>query len=343
MKALSPRRIWILAVVVVLAAGLFYLCERLQEKALHDLPYGFKKFSLSDPLPTCGRWKEHMPSYREPGAYRLYIEARKLWRSKQAWELTREENARILKDISTAADMGDWGARALMAHFYLNGLGGLDTNNVLDPVPEKAIEIERLAVKAGQPWGFYDLGVAYEYGHGGLPQDKDLAWAYYLRAAELGSPEAQMALASAYAKARRLEDEEKMQLCAFKQGHGPAAYELAMSAQVNGRHAEALMLRQEGVKFGSQRCASSLRLLFDEGTWAASTKKDAKAALSALGVHLDLERSQRYEAISDALKINPDLKLGRLDLVVPLPPKKLPKWNGVKDAVEPDFAGNPAY
>ena len=159
MKALSPRRVWILAAVVVLVAGLFYLRERLQEKALHDIPYGFKKFSLSDPLPICGRWKEHMPSYREPTAYRLYIEARKLWRSKQAWELTREENTRILKDVSAAADMGDWGARALMAHFYLNGLGGLDTNNVLDPVPEKAIEIERLAVKAGQPWGLYDLGV----------------------------------------------------------------------------------------------------------------------------------------------------------------------------------------
>jgi TPR repeat protein len=238
--------------------------------------------------------------------------------------------------------MGDWGASALMAHFYLNGLGGLDTNNVLDPVPEKAIEIERLAVKAGQPWGFYDLGVAYEYGHGGLPQDKDLAWAYYLRAAELGSPEAQMALASAYAKARRFEDEEKMQLCAFKQGHGPAAYELAMSAEVNGRHAEALILRQEGVKFGSQKCANSLWILFDEGIWAGANK-DAKAALTALGVHLDLERSQRYESISDALKINPDLKLSRLDLVVPLPPAKLPRWAGVMGAVEPESTAPPAY
>ncbi|MET0266127.1 MAG: contractile injection system protein, VgrG/Pvc8 family, partial [Duganella sp.] len=146
-------------------------------------------------------------SRRDPAAYRLYIEARKLWRSKQAWVLTREENAKILKDVSTAADMGDWGARALMAHFYLYGLGGLETNKVLDPVPEKAIEIERMAVAAGQPWGFYDLGVAYEHGYGDVPQDTDLAWAYYLRAAELGSPDAQMALASAYGDARRFEDE----------------------------------------------------------------------------------------------------------------------------------------
>lgn len=210
MKIPSPRTIWIFAAIVVLAAGSFHLHEYLQEKALHDMPYGFKKFSLSDPLPQCGQWRDHMPSYREPVAYRLYLEARKLWRSKQVWELTREENARILKDVSAAADMGDWGARALMARFYLNGLGGLDTNNVLDPVPEKAIEIERLAVKAGQPWGFYDLGVAYEHGDGGLPQDRNLAWAYYLRAAELGSPEAQMALASAYATVRRFDDEEKI-------------------------------------------------------------------------------------------------------------------------------------
>lgn len=72
-------------------------------------------------------------------------------------------------------------------------------------------------------------------------------------------------------------------------------------------------------------------------------QKDAKAVLAALGVHLDLERSQRYESISDALKINPDLKLSRLDLVVPLPPAKLPRWAGVMGAVEPESTAPPTY
>lgn len=322
-----------LPLLVIITAGSLYILENFQEKALHDLPYGFKKFSISNPAPECGRWKEHMPTHREPDAFHLYIEARKLWRSKRAWLFTREENAKILNDVKTAADMGDWGARALMAHFYLNGLGGLDKNKVLGPLPEKAIEIERMAVKAGQPWGFFDLGVAYEHGYGGVPYDETLAWAYYLRAAELGSPEAQMALASAYGKARRLEDEEKMHLCAFRQKHGPAAYALAISAEINGLHWDALELHQEGVKLGCEECASALWLLFDNGYWV-SADKEAKSSLVQLGIYRDAERSRRYEAISEALEINPDLKLSRLGAVVPLPPVKLPNWKGVNDAVE---------
>ena len=307
---------------------------------MHALPYGFKKFSLSDPLPECGRWKDHMPAQRDPAAYHLYINARKVLRSKIGWQLTREEATQILADVGKAADMGDWGARALMAHFYLYGMGTLASNHVLDPAPEKTIELERLAVKAGQPWGFYDLGVAYENGYGGLPYDEDLAWAYYLRAAQLGSPEGQMALADAYGKAGRLKDEETMLKCAYRQAHGPAAYELAMSAEINDKHREALMLHQQGVKFGCQDCASALLLLFENGYW---TVKETKAALVALNITADPERSNRYRAISDALTINPDLKLGKLDEVLPLPPAELPGWSGVEDAVEPEPKGPPTY
>jgi uncharacterized protein len=229
-----------------------------------------------------------------------------------------------------------------MAHFYLHGLGGLDTNNVLEPVPEKAVAIERLAVKAGQPWGFFDLGVAYEHGYGDVPYDKTLAWAYYLRAAELGSPEAQMALASAYGDARRLVDQKKMHLCAYRQGHGPAAYALATNAKIEGLHREALELHQEGVKFGCGECASALWLLFDDGYWTTANEA-VEAFLILLGIHKDAERSSRYHAISAALAINPDLKLSRLDAVVPLPPGKLPKWEGVNDAVAPESKDRPGY
>ena len=108
----------------------FSLSSYLQERALHALPYGFKKFSMSDPLPACARWKDHMPASRDPAAYQLYIEARKVWRSKIAWQFTREEATRILSDVKKSADLGDWGARALMAHFYLHGLGVLESNHV---------------------------------------------------------------------------------------------------------------------------------------------------------------------------------------------------------------------
>lgn len=339
----TQRRCWTTVLFLLVAfIAVYFLFFFLQESTLHALPYGFKKFDLADPLPSCGRWREHMPSARDRDTYQLYIKARRLWRSKIGWQLTREETTRILTDVGKAADMGDWGARALMAHFLLHGLGALESNHVLDANPEKAVEIQRMAVKAGQPWGFYDLGVAYEHGYGGVPYDDDLAWAYYLRAAQLGSPEAQMALASAYRQSGRPDDEATMLNCAYRQGHGPAAYALGMKAEVSNRFKDAIDFYQEGVKFGSVDCAAALWLLFDEGHWINANDAE-KEALKLLGIHFDPERARRYRTISDALKINPDLKLTRLDSVLPLPPAQLPAWSGIDDAVEPESNGPPKY
>jgi TPR repeat protein len=340
----GSRRRWLYCLVLLasLVAAAFFLPSYLQKRALHALPYGFKKFSLDDPLPACARWKEHMPASRDPAAYRLYIEARKVWRSKIGWQFTREEATRILTDVQKAAKLGDWGARALMAHFYLHGLGVLESNHVLDADPDKSVEIVRMAAKAMQPWGLYDLGVAHEHGYGGAHYDVDLAWAYYLKAAQFGSPEAQMALAQAYSAAGRRGDEVVMLQCAYQQGHGPAAYKLAIKAGVNGRYQEGIRICQEGVKFGSPDCAGELKNIFKNGYWDSDTNEE-KNILRPLGIRVDAERERRYEAIYDALEINPDLKLSRLDQVHPLPPAKLPPWSGVDSAVEPESNGRPTY
>jgi len=334
--------IYILALLTSLMTGTFFFNDYLQERALHALPYGFKKFNLSDPLPACARWKDNMPSTRDPKAYHLYIEARKIWRSKIAWQFTHAEAMHILTDVRSAADMGDWGARALMAHFYLQGLGVLDSNHVLDADPDKAVEITRMAAKAMQPWALYDLGVAYEHGYGGAPYDVDLAWAYYLRAAQLGSPEAQMALAQAYNEAGRLSDEETMLQCAFDQAHGEAAYKLAIRNRTRLKYDSAINIYQRGVVYGSKDCASALELLFMRGHWLNSNEREVET-LRKLGIERDSERENRYSAIYDALEINPDLKLSRLDQVLPLPPAKLPSWSGVSDAVEPESNERPTY
>lgn len=342
MSSLKGRWVFFLLLLAGLVVGAAFVRDYLQERTLHALPYGFKKFSLSDPLPVCGRWKEHMPSARDPVAYRLYIEARKVWRSKIGWQLSHAETTRILTDVSKAAEMGDWGARALLANFYLYGLGVLPSNHVLDAIPEKGVEIARMAANAGQPWGVFDLGVAYEHGYGGVVQDKELAWAYFLRAAELGSPEAQMTLASAYLDVGRLADEETMVQCAFMQGHGPAAYKSGIRAKVKKQYMEAVKFQQEGVKFGCKDCAASLELLFLNEDGPGNTD-DEKAEWRGLGIRSDAERARRYNAIYDALVINPDLRLKLLDKVLPLPQAKLPEWSGVDDAVEPEPDGPPTY
>ena len=91
----GSRQRWLYCLVLLasLVAATFSLPSYLQERALHTLPYGFKKFSMSDPLPACARWKDHMPSSRDPAAYQLYIKARKVWRSKIDAERERRYDA----------------------------------------------------------------------------------------------------------------------------------------------------------------------------------------------------------------------------------------------------------
>ena len=133
-----------------------------------------------------------------------------------------------------------------------------------------------------------------------------------------------------------------MQRCAYEQGHGPAAYALGMDARVNDRFKDAINFYQDGVKFGSSVCAATLWLLFDEGHWPNARDKE-RQALKLLGIDADIERSRRYETISDALEVDPDLKLTRLDSVLPLPPAPLPAWSGIDDAVEPESNDPPKY
>jgi TPR repeat protein len=309
----------------------------------NSFPAGLEEFKISDPVPKCGTWRQHMPKTRDPAAYRIYMNARKLWRTKIEWQLTRDELIQVLEGVRKAAEMGDWGARALMARFYLEGLGVLDSNRVLQPAPEKAVAIVRAAAALDQPWGLYDLGVAYQYGYGGVSQSDKIAWAYFLKAAKLGSPEAQVALAEAYGEARQLKDQDAMRLCAYAQGHGPAAASLGGDRRaVKQDFAAAIEYLQNGVKFGDRGSALSLARLFSAGYWPHMGVK-TKPMLEAIGIGEDAERTRRYKEIAAALEINPDLKFTRIEALLPLPPAKLPSWNGILSAVEPESNAPPIY
>lgn len=309
---------------------------------MHTMPPGLYEFKVTDPPPVCGRWKDHMPRMRDPEAYRLYINARNFWRSKREFEFTRQELQGILVDVRLAADKGDWGARALLAHFYLEGLGPLDTNKVLDSEPEKGVQIIRQAVAAGQAWGYYDLGVAHQYGYGGAVMDEAISWAYYRRAAELGSPDAQMALAEAYEDAKRDNDALYLRMCAYKQEHGPAANLLGTIAEVQGQFSEALKFYQDGTRFGDKDAAASLMLFFRPEYWNQVSAENMRK-LRELELKPDADRKARYKIIKNALELNPDLRLKLLDKVLPLPPAELPPWNGVQDAIEPERDALPTY
>lgn len=322
--------------------GGFKYRAHLEYVAMHTMPPGLYEFKVTDPPPTCGRWKDHMPRQRDPEAYRLYIKARSFWRSKREFEFTREELQGILADVRLAAEKGDWGARALLAYFHLHGLGHLDTNKVLDPELEKGVQIVREAVAAGQAWGYYDLGVAHEHGYGGAAMNEAISWAYYRRAAELGSPDAQMALADAYERAKRDQDALYLRMCAYKQEHGPAAMFLGRDAKLSHDFLGALKYFQDGVRFGNEESAAALMLFFGTKRWNSYTAAEI-TRLRELGLKPDAEREKRYEEIDDALELNPDLRFTLLDKVLPLPPAELPLWNGVQGAIAPEADGLPSY
>lgn len=151
-----------------------------------------------------------------------------------------------------------------------------------------------------------------------------------------------MVLAEAYEEAKRRDDALFLRTCAYKQGHGPAAVFLGRDAELEGNYLEALNYYQDGTRFGNDESAAALMLFFRIENWDRLNAKQLNRARE-LGLQPDFERKERYKAVKNALELNPDLKLARLDQVVPLPPAELPPWNGVKDAIEPDPDGPPTY
>ncbi|MCG2586834.1 DUF6396 domain-containing protein [Massilia sp. TS11] len=151
-----------------------------------------------------------------------------------------------------------------------------------------------------------------------------------------------MALAQAYRDAKRWDAEETMQMCAFRQGHGTAAYKLGMHAEALRQHMEAFKFYQDGVRFGSEDCANALWILFDEDDWKKQ-RVEVQRARRQLDLAPDSERTSRYLEIAKALGINPDLRLTQIDKVLPMPPAPLPAWRGIQDALEAGSDLPPAY
>ena len=330
------------AAVLILSGSAVIVQRHLEYKRMHTIPAGLRAFKLTDPPPDCGKWKDHMPGSRDPAVYARYIKARRFWRTQIEYKFKRDELQEIFNDVQWAADKGDWGAIALLSQFYFEGLGHLDTNLVVEKDGDKHVALSRRAIAAGQAWGYYNLGVAHQYGYGGAAQDDAISWAYLLKAAELGSPDAQMALADAYLSARYFDQERAMRMCAFRQGHGAAAQALGRKADVEKKFDEAIHFYQEGVKFGDAFSASVLMLIFSPQYWGNHNRED-EARLRQFQIYPDPDRSKRYKELANALEIDPDLRLGQLDQVLPLPPSELPKWRGIEAALTPESLGPPTY
>lgn len=242
-----------------------------------------------------------------------------LWKDDRNWP-------RIIELYTKAAERKHWKAMNNLATLYQTGVWGLrDPNKVLVAQNSKAaMALTEDAMRMGVPLAYAVMGNYYADGFG-VKQDATSAWAFWQKAADMGSDYAQFTIGRSLLT--NLDAPErtrwantpigmKMLECSFAQGNGDAALELGVTLRKKDKP-RALHYLHEGVKFGNAGTASYLRGEFQE-----------VGGLAPNGI--DNARADRYEVFSDALEHNPDLRFPNLDKILPLPPAKLPHWNGNK-------------
>jgi len=203
------------------------------------------------------------------------------------------------------------------------------------PLAQKeSVDLAAQLIEEGVPSGYYDIGYYLNLGYG-LKQDKEMALRYIRKAADLGNANAQVYVAELLAgwdKAPAIA--RSMRQCATDQGHGEAANALGTNLQGDQLYAEAVKAFQKGVAAGNSIAALVLEYGF---------KPVLPEDMDYLALPPDPERSRRYEQIGKFLDRydgqNP--KLPDIDKIVPLPPAKLPPWDGTfqwqkeQEAAEP--------
>jgi uncharacterized protein len=176
-------------------------------------------------------------------------------------------------------------------------------------------------IEEGIPTGYYDIGYYLNSGYS-LKQDRETALKYMRKAADLGNADAQFYISNLlYSPDKAPDIADQMLQCAAEGWQPRAAYELGVRRRRQGRYQEAVVAYQRGVMSGSSMAAFSLK----DGFVASPDDK-----LEFLELSKDPERSRRYEMIEKFLDDNEysDPKVPDIDKIVPLPPAKLPAWDG---------------
>ena len=185
----------------------------------------------------------------------------------------------------------------------------------------ETIDLVEQLIAAGIPGGYYDMGHYLELGYG-VKKNERSARVYFRKAADLGSPEAQYYVGDLLSPKDRAPDiSRQMMECATNQAYGKAASYLGIDLSTNKLYSDALKAFQQGVAAGDAQSASFLQYGFD------SNPSDA---MYYIGQPKDHERSRRYGLIWEFLDGHESLhpKVPDIDQIVPLPPAKLPPWDG---------------
>ncbi|WP_456151704.1 SEL1-like repeat protein [Cupriavidus pauculus] len=259
---------------------------------------------------TCARETDHLPPL-DPQTDSLFLYARHL--QKQPGPKDFNEMARYYR---IAAAHGHYKANHNLQLLVSQGFAD-------SPAPSReTIDLAAQLISLGVPGGYFDMGHYLELGYG-VKQDSELALRYFRKAADLGNPEAQSYIAKLLAPFDKApEIALKMRQCATDQGYGDAANTLGINRQDKKNFVEAILAFQQGVKAGNSLSALAL----EEG-FKGPPQSDR---MNFLALDRDAERSHRYKLIGKFIDSsdgrNP--KVPDIDKIVPLPPAKLPEWDG---------------
>ena len=191
---------------------------------------------------------------------------------------------------------------------------------------EKLMKI--LPASAHYWWSRY-IDVGYGPKHGA-----DDAMIYLRKAADLGNANAQYEVGELLINIQdesshfaRVEIANKMQACATEQIYPDANAALEATAwqkTIRKNYQQALFYAHQGIKAGNETSAHVLRKVF--------YSENPNSHHKQWGIPEDKERSRRYKIIFDYLNrhahLKPELNVHDLDEIVPLPPAKLPNWDG---------------
>ncbi|PJG85638.1 SEL1-like repeat protein [Conservatibacter flavescens] len=259
------------------------------------------------------------PETQQLYLYAYYHDLHNMWLGKKGddvWKST-ERYYRI------AAANGDYKANVRLQYL-------IESGRIIVKKPQKTVyELNKALEKQLPATAYYNLYGYLTNGYG-VKTEKGGQFAYLRKAADLGSREAQYELGILLRQIKdketlsfRLQLSEQLFECASKQGMKEASEKLGISFQVDKKYKLSLQAYHQGVKDGSALSARRLMRPF-------KSKIDKSNEIDYLALSPDPERAKRYEMIEEYLYDNSYLNptVPELDEIVPLPPAKLPAWDG---------------
>ena len=254
--------------------------------------------------------------------YALYHDLHNMWTGEKGDEVWNG----LARYYRIAAANGDYKANVRLQYL-------LNTGRISTDMPQTEVyNLNEELAKQLPATAYYNL-YGYLDEDYGVRTEEGGKYAYLRKAADLGSREAQYTVAemlediedqneSEEAFKYRMSIAKDLYSCASEQGLGEASNELALGLLFHKKYSEALIVLHQGVINGNDSSAHRL----DKGF--SGQYKDGD--MYFLNVPEDKERSKRYNIIWNYLTDNDYLqpKVPDLDEIVPLPPAKLPKWDG---------------